>query len=715
MVVVGFYVLLALGLPRSGLRTVSTRLAKAGSGRIVQPKVATARPDVQRLVADLQEQEPKQVHELQANVRGVRYEMLSGLSQFAYAERDDAGRGVLLSFRGAKTHSSHTFTLGKLRCSRVLAGARTKRWWMGPTFGRNASSVPPETQFLLVELQEGADAYGLVMPLVSGAMRCTLRGTEGGELTAQVQSGDPDVTSTGMDPAVFIASGDDPYELLESSFRTVADTLGTFEVSSRKPPAADLDLFGWCTWDAFYQAVDPAGISSGVESLHAAGTPPRMLIIDDGWQTVAQDGETARHVVAEATAMSSDDAEEAQRLLNKPQENRPDASNPLVDAVVDFYQRKVDGADGHTMPVRVWRALANTVLKNTLRRFFAEKTEFSKRLSAFHANAKFEDAAEGTTLRGHVSELRSRFGDLRIYCWHTLGGYWGGISTESDCMQSLLPFEQYPSPTSSLLEVEPALGWDAAALNGVGTAAVGRELQVFHGIHSYLADAGIDGVKIDAQSGLGPFGKGVGGGPEMVRRQVHAMESSVSKYFDGNRCVNCMCHSTENLFSYKATNIVRAADDFYPSDDPSQPVHLAHIAFNSLFLGEIGTPDWDMFTSTHKDAGMHAAARAVSGGPLYVSDRPGQHNPELLRKLVLPDGTHLRCRAAGRPTRDSLFSDPNVRSAAGARQILPAPHLPTPFATAGTARPQHQSSTPAPVSTPAAVEHARSSQHVLLT
>ena len=133
--------------------------------------------------------------------------------------------------------------------------------------------------------------------------------------------------------------------------------------------------------------------------------------------------------------------------------------------------------------------------------------------------------------------------------------------------------------------------------------------------------------------------------------------------FKGNRLINCMCHSTENLFNYRTSNLLRAADDFYPSDDASQPVHLAHVAYNSLFLGEIGTPDWDMFTSTHKDAGMHAAARAVSGGPLYVSDRPGKHDPQLLQKLVLPDGTQLRCKGPGRPTRDALFTDPNTDGA----------------------------------------------------
>lgn len=40
------------------------------------------------------------------------------------------------------------------------------------------------------------------------------------------------------------------------------------------------------------------------------------------------------------------------------------------------------------------------------------------------------------------------------------------------------------------------------------------------------------------------------------------------------------------------------------------------------------------------------------------SDVPGKHNFELLKKLVLPDGSVLRARLPGRPTRDCLFSDP---------------------------------------------------------
>lgn len=40
------------------------------------------------------------------------------------------------------------------------------------------------------------------------------------------------------------------------------------------------------------------------------------------------------------------------------------------------------------------------------------------------------------------------------------------------------------------------------------------------------------------------------------------------------------------------------------------------------------------------------------------SDKPAQHDFEVLKKLVLPDGSVLRAKYPGRPTRDGLFDDP---------------------------------------------------------
>ncbi|KAK4369945.1 hypothetical protein RND71_009420 [Anisodus tanguticus] len=52
------------------------------------------------------------------------------------------------------------------------------------------------------------------------------------------------------------------------------------------------------------------------------------------------------------------------------------------------------------------------------------------------------------------------------------------------------------------------------------------------------------------------------------------------------------------------------------------------------------------------------ACMSHSTDALYC-DAPGKHNFDVLRKLVLPDGTILRARLPGRPTKDSLFSDPS--------------------------------------------------------
>lgn len=85
--------------------------------------------------------------------------------------------------------------------------------------------------------------------------------------------------------------------------------------------------------------------------------------------------------------------------------------------------------------------------------------------------------------------------------------------------------------------------------------------------------------------------------------------------------------------------------------------HIANCAYNSLFLSPLVQPDWDMFQSNHPAADLHAAARAVSGGAVYVSDKPGDHDFDILQQLVLPDGSILRARLPARPTRDCLFRD----------------------------------------------------------
>jgi len=59
--------------------------------------------------------------------------------------------------------------------TRFLAAARKKLWWMTPEWGTASGDVPPETQFLLLELAEGGP-YAILLPLIdSDTFRGTIR------------------------------------------------------------------------------------------------------------------------------------------------------------------------------------------------------------------------------------------------------------------------------------------------------------------------------------------------------------------------------------------------------------------------------------------------------------------------------------------------------------------------------------------------------------
>ena len=60
------------------------------------------------------------------------------------------------------------------------------------------------------------------------------------------------------------------------------------------------------------------------------------------------------------------------------------------------------------------------------------------------------------------------------------------VSTTAPAVAHLEAKQHQQRPTRSLLEVEPALQWDAVALCGVGAITQGHELELFHGIHGYL-------------------------------------------------------------------------------------------------------------------------------------------------------------------------------------------------------------------------------------
>ncbi|GJN15859.1 hypothetical protein PR202_gb02803 [Eleusine coracana subsp. coracana] len=291
---------------------------------------------------------------------------------------------------------------------------------------------------------------------------------------------------------------------------------------------------------------------------------------------------------------------------------------------------------------------------------------FANRLTHIKENHKFQkngreghredDPAKG--LAHIVNEIKGKHELKYVYVWHAITGYWGGVRPGVDGMEHYESKMQYPVSSPGVQKNEPCDALNSISTNGLGLVNPEKVFSFYNELHSYLASAGIDGVKVDVQNILETLGAGHGGRVLLARKYHQALEASTARNFPDNGIISCMSHNTDNLYSSKRSAVVRASDDFWPRDPASHTIHIASVAYNTVFLGEFMQPDWDMFHSVHPMAEYHAAARAVGGCAIYVSDKPGNHDFTLLKKLVLPDGSILRAKLPGRPTRDCLFSDP---------------------------------------------------------
>ncbi|RLM55979.1 putative galactinol--sucrose galactosyltransferase 6 [Panicum miliaceum] len=281
------------------------------------------------------------------------------------------------------------------------------------------------------------------------------------------------------------------------------------------------------------------------------------------------------------------------------------------------------------------------------------------RLTGIRENSKFQnvdDPAAG--IKTVVRAAKEEHGLKYVFVWHAITGYWDGVRPGAAGMERYRSSMQFPRISPGVAKNDPGMTTDWITAQGVGVMHPRAVYRFYDEQHAYLAAAGVDGVKVDEQCILETLGAGHGGRAQLTRQYHQALDASVAKNFPENGIIACMSHNTDALYCSKQTAVVRASDDFFPRDPASHTIHIAAVAYNSVFLGEFMLPDWDMFHSLHPAGEYHGSARAISGGPVFVSDAPGKHDFELLKKIVLPDGSVLRARLPGRPTKDCLFTDP---------------------------------------------------------
>lgn len=252
-------------------------------------------------------------------------------------------------------------------------------------------------------------------------------------------------------------------------------------------------------------------------------------------------------------------------------------------------------------------------------------------------------------LSGLAQSLREQYHIAHIGVWHTFQGYWSGVDSDSEIGRAHQLFK----------------GLDGKALPDPRD---GKGESFYAEWYRRLKEWGFDFVKVDGQgnnikftNGLMPLFTSGGGEHRNFQEAAARYFSDTGPTSDGRSAglnvINCMEMSLENAYNWRTSNIARNSDDYLPDTPQNAKEHTYYNAYNAYWTSNFAYPDWDMFQSHDAHGAYHAVARAISGGPVYITDKPGMERAEIVLPLAYADGRLLMLDEPGQVTRDILLTD----------------------------------------------------------
>ncbi|XP_057966717.1 stachyose synthase [Malania oleifera] len=591
-------------------------------------------------------------------------------------------KGGFLGFKTEQPSDRIMNSLGKFTGRNFLSVFRFKTWWSTMWVGNSGSDLQMETQWVLLDVPE-TRSYVLIIPSIEEKFRSALHPGSDGHLMICAESGSTQVKSSSFDSIAYVHVSNNPYNLMKEAYSSLRVHLNTFRLREEKPIPPLVDKFGWCTWDAFYLAVEPAGIWHGLDEFVGGGVQPRFLIIDDGWQSINMDGdnpnEDTKNLVLGGTQMTAriHRFEECDkfRMYKSGQMLSPNAPSfdpkrpkMLIAKAIEVEHAEKARDKAIQLGITDLSPFESQIqkLKQELNEMDGTGEEVSFSKSCGSCSCKEAVAGTGSGgLKAFTQDLRTKFKGLDdIYVWHALCGAWGGVRPGAAHLDAkVVPCKLSPGLDGTMSDLAVV----KIVEGGIGLVHPDQAVEFYDSMHSYLSEVGVTGVKVDVIHTLEYVSEEYGGRVELAKKYYKGLTKSLQKNFNGSGLLSSMQQCNDFFFlGTSQISFGRAGDDFWfqdPNGDPMgvywlQGVHMIHCAYNSLWMGQMLQPDWDMFQSDHLCAKFHAGSRAICGGPVYVSDSVGGHNFDLIKKLVFPDGTIPKCQHFALPTRDCLFANP---------------------------------------------------------
>jgi hypothetical protein len=225
--------------------------------------------------------------------------------------------------------------------------------------------------------------------------------------------------------------------------------------------------------------------------------------------------------------------------------------------------------------------------------------------------------------------------------WRNFNGYMQGISPEHTMihLQEQLVKSPYEGRERYMSRISP------------------ESADAFYSeMTSNTKDNGFDIIKVDFQSDNFRYNTGSENAILGVHYNNAALEENCVKH--DLQLLNCIAMQNFNVFNQKYSVLIRGSID-YKITKQRLDITLVQNFTNAFWLGHTHWLDQDMFFANHKEtARLMAVARAVSGGPIYLSDEAKNIDDTFLKPLTYADGRILGTLAPGVPLPESLMQDP---------------------------------------------------------
>lgn len=236
--------------------------------------------------------------------------------------------------------------------------------------------------------------------------------------------------------------------------------------------------------------------------------------------------------------------------------------------------------------------------------------------------------------------------------WLNFNGYWGGIAAENELGDL----------NDALVEVSPGTLQPRPGIE--------HARKFYDALVAAQQAAGFDFIKVDNQAKNLTFYQGrVPHAVPAASSNHQALEEAAASRMEA--MINCMAHNNLCHFHTRRSAVTRCSEDYKLGDLWRAKHHLNNSFANMLWMRGTVWGDHDMFHSNDPVAGeIMARSKAVSGGPIYLSDAPANIDRNLVERLCLSDGHILRAAEPALPAPESIFID-SYRSDRAFRALAP--------------------------------------------